>query len=89
MTFNVFERDPEILLATFPAMDVQGGTLFVKGDNRGVANLLDADEADALMCLIEAVPSILAALREARAERDTLRAECAALRVVVADGVTR
>ena len=85
---NTFSSDPEDILATFPAMDAQGGTLFLKGDDRGVANFLDVDEADDLLRLVEAVPAILRALREARAERDTLRVECAALRVAVVDGVT-
>ena len=34
------------LLADFPALDEQGGTLFVKGDDRGVANLFDVPETD-------------------------------------------
>lgn len=64
---NAFSDDPEAILANLPALDVQGGTIFVAGTDRGVAVLLDAEEADALVRLVEAAPAILRALREARA----------------------
>lgn len=63
------------LLADFPALDEQGGTLFVADTDRGVANLFDVPETDALMGLVAAVPRLREALLKARTTVERLNRE--------------